>query len=97
MSDTKQGPSGADENRSGSGFRPLQEQRRVDFGVIGAIVATAALLVFILQNTDEEEVTWLFFDANAPMWVVIVVTAVLSVALSQFVLLILRRRRRRSR
>ena len=96
VSDTKQGPSGADD-RSGSGFRPLEEQRRVDVGVIGAIVAAAALLIFILQNTDEQEVTFLFFEANAPLWVVIVVTAVLSVALAQFVWLILRRRRRKSR
>jgi uncharacterized integral membrane protein len=63
--------------------------------VIGAIVVAVALLIFILQNTQEEEVTWLFFEANAPLWVLIVVTAVLSVALAQFVLLIVRRRRRR--
>lgn len=97
VSDTKQGQSGESDDRSGSGFRPLEQQRRVDFGIIGAIVLAAALLIFILQNTDEQEVTFLFFEANAPLWVVIVVTAVLSVALAQFVWLILRRRRRRSR
>jgi len=95
VSDTKQGPAGADEGRTGSGFQLLQSQRRIDFGVLGAIVAAAALLIFILQNTDEQEVTWLFFDANAPLWVVIVVTAVLSVALSQLVLFVWRRRRKR--
>jgi uncharacterized integral membrane protein len=96
VSDAKQGPAGADEGRTGSGFQPLQTQgRRIDLGVLAAIVAAAAMLIFILQNTDEEEVTWLFFDASAPLWVVIVVTAVLSVALSQFVLFVWRRRRRR--
>jgi len=70
-------------------------QRRIDFGVLGAIVGAVALLIFILQNTDQTEVTWLFFDGQAPLWVVIVVTAVLSVALAQLVLLVWRRRRRR--
>lgn len=97
VSDTRQGSAGSDDNRTGSGFRALEEQRRIDFGVIGAILVAVALLIFILQNTNEEEVTWLFFEASAPLWVLIVVTAVLSVALSQLILLIVRRRRRKSR
>jgi uncharacterized integral membrane protein len=96
VSDTKQGTGPADEGRTGSGFQPLSTpSRRIDFGVLAAIVVTAALLIFIVQNTDQIEVTWLFFDADAPLWVVIVVTAVLSVALAQLVLLLWRRRRRR--
>ena len=95
MRDSTQGPAGADESRAGSGFQPLSGQRSIDFGVLGAIVATAALLIFIVQNTDQIEVTWLFFEADAPLWVVIVVTAVLSVALAQLVLMVWRRRRRR--
>jgi uncharacterized integral membrane protein len=95
VSDTDKGPS-ADDGHSGSGFKTLETPgRRLDFGVLVAIIGALALLIFILQNTDEEEVTWLFFDASAPLWVVIVVTAVLSVALSQLVLWVLRRRRRR--
>ena len=95
VNDTKQGAAGADETRSGSGFQPLPVQRRIDFGVLGALIGAVALLIFILQNTDQTEVTWLFFDGQAPLWVVIVVTAVLSVALAQLVLWVWRRRRRR--
>jgi uncharacterized integral membrane protein len=95
VNDAKQGAAGADDARTGSGFQPLQNQRRIDFGVLGAIVAAAALLIFIVQNTDQTKVTWLFFDGDAPLWVVIVITAVLSVALVQLLLLVWRRRRRR--
>jgi uncharacterized integral membrane protein len=57
-----------------------------------------ALLIFILQKHDEEEVTWLFFDASAPLWVVIVVTGgAVGRVLSQLVLWVVRRRRRRGR
>ena len=96
VSDTKQGSDAGDDGRTGSGFQPLPAPvRRIDFGILGALLAAVALLVFILQNTDEQEITWLFFDATAPIWVVIVVTAVLSVALVQLVLFVWRRRRRR--
>ena len=96
MSDTKGGAGATDEGRTTSGFQPLATPaRRIDFGVLGAIVAAAALLIFILQNTEELEVTWLFFDATAPLWVVMIVTAVLSIAVTQLVLLVWRRRRRR--
>ena len=95
MSDTKQGPAGADDGRTGSGFKPLDGQKRIDFGVLAAIIATAALLIFILQNTRSTTVTWFVFDRNAPLWVVIVVTAFVSAALSQLVIFIWQRRRRR--
>ena len=95
MSDSKQGPAGADEGRTGSGFKPLEGQKRIDFGVLAAIIATVALLIFILQNTRSTTVTWFVFDRNAPLWVVIVVTAFVSAALSQLVILIWQRRRRR--
>ena len=95
MSDTKQGPAGADEGRTGSGFKPLEGARRIDFGVLAAIIATVALLIFILQNTRSTTVTWFVFDRNAPLWVVIVVAAFVGAALSQLVLFAWRRRHRR--
>jgi len=95
VNDTKRGSENADDSHTGSGFQPLRSQRRIDFGVLGAIVGAVVLLIFILQNTREQEITWLFFDASAPLWVLILVTAVLSVALAQLVLMLMRRRRRR--
>jgi uncharacterized integral membrane protein len=96
VSDTRDG-AGADEGRTGSGFKPLEGERRIDFGVLAAIVATAALLIFILQNTRSTTITWFVFDRRAPLWVVIVVTAVVSVALSHLVLFVWQRGRRRGR
>jgi uncharacterized integral membrane protein len=95
VSDTKQGPAGADEGRSGSGFKPLEGQKRIDFGVLAAIIATVLLLIFILQNTRSTTVTWFVFDREGPLWVVILVTAIVGAALSQFVIFIWQRRRRR--
>ena len=55
VSDTKRGSGDPDEGRTGSGFQPLRSQRRIDFGVLGAIVAAVALLIFILQNTERKK------------------------------------------
>lgn len=96
VSDTNSDP-GADEGRSGTAFKPLQGERRIDFGVLVAIVATAALVIFILQNTRSTTITWFVFDRRAPLWVVIVVTALVSVALSHLVLFVWQRGRRRRR
>ena len=96
MSDTtKQGPTGADDGRTGSGFKPLEGDRRIDYGVLAAIIFTAALLIFILQNTRSTTVTWFVFDRQAPLWVVIVVTAFVGAVLSQLVNFVWQRRRRR--
>ena len=95
MSDSKQGPAGADEGRSGSGFRPLEGQRRIDYGILAAIIAAVLLLIFILQNTRQTKVTWFVLDKQGPLWVVIAVTAVVSALLSQLLSFAWRRRRRR--
>lgn len=54
----------------------------------------AALLVFILQNTDDVPVTFLFWDFTWPVWLLIVVSATLGAAI-WLALGILRRHRRR--
>ena len=44
-------------------------------GVIGVL-----LLVFVLQNTDEADVDFLFFSGSYPLWMMAVVVAVLAFA-----------------
>ena len=48
VNDTKRGSENADEGHAGSGFQPLRSQRRIDFGVLGAIVAAVVLLIFAM-------------------------------------------------
>lgn len=62
--------------------------------LIGAIVIAIVLLVFIFQNTDDTEITWLFFDANTALWLVILVSAVAGYLIGQLVEMSIRRRRR---
>ncbi len=42
--------------------------------VLGGLVVVA-IVAFVAQNTDDTEVTWLFFEATQPLWVVLLVTA----------------------
>lgn len=61
--------------------------------IIGGLVAVA-LIAFITQNTNEVPITWLFVERTAPLWLVIVVSAVLGALLSEVIAWLIRRRRR---
>ena len=52
--------------------------------VIGGVVAVL-LLIFILQNRIRVSVHFLFFSFRAPLWLIIVVAAVLGGLLDGFV------------
>jgi len=45
--------------------------------VIGAVVLLA-LLIFVIQNTDKVQVSFLVFDFSAPLWLVLLIVAVLG-------------------
>jgi uncharacterized integral membrane protein len=61
---------------------------------VGA-VAAAALVTFGFQNTQSVPVQFLWFDGEAPLWVVMAITAVGAVLLAKLVGLAVRSRRRR--
>lgn len=68
-------------------------------GILSAAAITggsgfAALLVFIVQNTADVSVTFLFWTFTWPVWLLIIVSAALG-AVIWFTLGVLRRRRRR--
>ena len=66
---------------------------RLSGRLIAAVIFAAALVVFVVQNTGDTEVTWLFFDSTAPLWLVIVIAAVAGALLSEVAGWIVRRRR----
>ncbi len=74
---------GDDAKRSRLGFRP-----------VAVAVLVVALAAFVVQNGESTAVTWLWFDSSAPLFVVIVVSAVAGAVLSELVGWMLRRRRR---
>lgn len=77
---------------------PLVEKEKESTGlvtVISAAVIAVALIAFIGQNRDDTEVSWLFIDGTWPLWLVIVIAAVLGAVLSEVLGWLIRRRRRR--
>ena len=52
-----------------------------------------ALIAFVVQNTDSTPVQWFFIDRSAPLWLIIVVSAVAGAILSEIIGWIVRRRR----
>jgi uncharacterized integral membrane protein len=60
-----------------------------------ALVALAAAIIFVVQNSNRVETTFLFFDGRARLWIVILVSVVLGAALGQAVGLMHRRRGKR--
>ena len=65
-------------------------------GLILAGIIVAAVAVFLLQNTEEATVTFLFFSREVPVYIVIVISMVLG-ALLTLIALWLRRRAKRAK
>ena len=53
--------------------------------LIVAGVIIVALLAFVVQNTEDAHVNFLFFDATVSLWLVIVATAALGFLAGWFV------------
>jgi uncharacterized integral membrane protein len=64
------------EPEAGSGIRA---------GAVVTLVALALLVIFIIQNTNEANITFLTFDATTPLWVLAVVFFVLGTLVGYFV------------
>ncbi|NLE22520.1 MAG: LapA family protein [Actinobacteria bacterium] len=65
--------------------------------LIGGGVLLALLLVFIFQNTAETEFKFLFWSFTLPLWLVLLITAVVAFIVGQFALMWRRHRRRKAR
>lgn len=63
-------------------------------GAIASISGVAVLLVFILQNTEDVKLDFLFWDFTWPLWLLTIVSALLG-ALVWFGIGVMRRHRRR--
>ena len=63
-------------------------------GAIASIVGVVALVVFMLQNRNKVQLDFLMFHVTWPLWLVILISALLG-ALIWFGLGVMRRRSRR--
>lgn len=64
------------------------------FGAIAAAIVAVAAVIFILQNSEEASVDFLFISATVPLSVVIVISMILGAVLG-WVMGYMRRRKRR--
>jgi uncharacterized integral membrane protein len=68
--------------------------RKLGGGAIASIGGLAVLVIFMLQNTDDVTVEFLFWDFSWPVWLLTLVAALVG-ALVWLGLGVLRRHRRR--
>jgi uncharacterized integral membrane protein len=66
-------------------------------GLIAAGVLAALLIIFILQNTESVTFKFLFWTFSLPLWLVLVITALLAFVVGQLALMWRRHRRRKAR
>ena len=64
-------------------------------GLTIALIVAVAAVIFVLQNSDEAAVEFLFLNTTVPLSVVILVSMVLGAILGSFLGYTRRRRRRR--
>ena len=82
---------------------PLRRSRTSGawMGVVAAAVLLLLLVVFIAQNTQDVQISFLWIDGNAPLSVALLIAAAIGIALTALVgslrILQLRRRVRRDR
>ena len=82
------------ENISNDGNLDAGDRRKLGGGAIAALSGLAVLVIFMLQNTEDVKVDFLFWDFTLPVWLLTLASA----AIGAFVWLglgILRRHRRR--
>jgi uncharacterized integral membrane protein len=70
------------------------DTRGLSRGAIASITGVGFLGVFIVQNTNDVKLSFLFWDFTWPLWLLVIVSAVLG-ALVWFGLGVLRRHNRR--
>jgi len=71
-----------------------QNTARLSAGAIGALTGVGLLVVFMVQNTEDVTLSFLFWEFTWPLWLFTIVTAVLG-ALVWLGLGVMRRHRRR--
>ena len=71
------------------------QRRRLSGGAIASLSGVGVLLVFMIQNTEDVTVDFLFWSFTWPLWLLILVSALIG-ALVWFGVGVLRRHRRRT-
>ncbi len=60
--------------------------------VIGLVLTGAALLAFVVQNTEDIRFNWLMVEVTLPLWLALLITAALGAVVGNLAVWVLRRR-----
>lgn len=63
--------------------------------LVGGGLLVAAVVAFVVQNTEDTDINWLFLEATQPLWVVLLVTAAATLLGAELITSAYRRRRRK--
>jgi uncharacterized integral membrane protein len=75
---------------------PLEKKEgfAIGGGTIGFLLVAAAIVIFVVQNTNDVSVDFLFFNGEWPLWLVVVGVIVLTLIAERLGLWIWRRSRK---
>jgi uncharacterized integral membrane protein len=79
----------------GDGPRPKSDEgRKISGAMIGGVIALIAIVLFIVQNTEDVPINFLWMEFSPPEWVLIVITIVLTLIVERTIGYVWRRRRK---
>jgi uncharacterized integral membrane protein len=66
--------------------RPGEAGRGTDLAkrLVGPVIIALAVLLFVAQNKERQSFSFLVFDFDAPLWLMLAVTALLGIAIGWF-------------
>ena len=73
---------------------PRGDTSRLSPALIVGIILAVLVIIFIVQNTEDSEVTFLAWDRTVSLWIVIVISLILGAVLDRIATWFMRRRRR---
>jgi len=68
-------------------------QRGIPPTLIGAVVLAAIVLIFVFQNTHRVPIHFLWFETDAQLWFMLLLTAAVAIGSAELFTMYLRRRR----
>jgi uncharacterized integral membrane protein len=80
-----------------AGNQGAQGSKGHNGGLIGGGVLLALLLIFIFQNTADTAFKFLFWSFTLPLWLVLLITALVAFVIGQLALMWRRHKRRQAR
>jgi uncharacterized integral membrane protein len=69
-----------------------QRKGPISAGAVALVLLVLALLAFVVQNTEDVQFNWLMIELTMPLWLALVITAVLGALIANLGGWMLRRR-----